>query len=436
MLNRWQTAPLVLAGLWTPSIVRSSPAPPVQVAVDVAETLDEEGLDPLLASEPAPIPTAPGGLQYLKSGLLNEDEALKLILQGKSWSSRSSSQTASPVGTPSTPISSSIAVRVVKKPTAKKPEKADTAIKDVESRDHLSVAVQKSPSGGSDLSLASSGNTDTSANETLYLSAVTDHSFDGRTSSSDVITTSASEKNDDSDSEVEDSIYAKHRISFQEDADGVTDGIDGGTVEATKTTISQMTETPLDAGKGVVQDCQISCKNSFVSSEDGSTSSTKDVVNNNINIDNSGNNDSKATRPDVVTMFRKSARRQALKSTSSCSSVGSLSLAVPHLAGFIESWNPFGSGRFFDTPPRNADGDKKFGFSLKADIAVGALSEAESQELMKLFDQVIGLTSLAFDPFHKKEADATVTVYSLRVSSFSFVFLHLHNVFANMALDK
>ena len=89
MLNRWQTAPLVLAGLWTPSIVRSSPAPPVQVAVDVAETLDEEGLDPLLASEPAPIPTAPGGLQYLKSGLLNEDESLKLILQGKSWSSLS-----------------------------------------------------------------------------------------------------------------------------------------------------------------------------------------------------------------------------------------------------------------------------------------------------------------------------------------------------------
>jgi hypothetical protein len=65
----------------------------------------------------------------------------------------------------------------------------------------------------------------------------------------------------------------------------------------------------------------------------------------------------------------------------------SLNLAVPHLAGFIESWNPFGSGRFFDTPPSNVD-NERFGFTLKPDVRVGALNEASSQALMQLFDQV------------------------------------------------
>ena len=83
MLNRWQTAPLVLAGLWTPNVVPTQAPAVVQVAVDAATTLDEEGIDPLAMSSPGPIPSAPSGMQYLSRGLLNEDEALKLILQGR-----------------------------------------------------------------------------------------------------------------------------------------------------------------------------------------------------------------------------------------------------------------------------------------------------------------------------------------------------------------
>jgi hypothetical protein len=30
---------------------------------------------------------------------------------------------------------------------------------------------------------------------------------------------------------------------------------------------------------------------------------------------------------------------------------GTINLAIPSLAGFIDSWFPFGNGRFFDTPP-------------------------------------------------------------------------------------
>ncbi len=83
MLNRWQTAPLILAGLWTPNVVPTQAPALVQVAVDAATTLDEEGIDPLATSSPGPIPPAPSGMQYLSRGLLNEDEALKLILQGR-----------------------------------------------------------------------------------------------------------------------------------------------------------------------------------------------------------------------------------------------------------------------------------------------------------------------------------------------------------------
>jgi hypothetical protein len=285
----------------------------------------------------------------------------------------------SPVGTPATPTK--IAVRVIKKSGAKQPDKP-AAVKDVENRDHLNINVsgQKSPSGGSDLSLLS-GNTDTSANETLYLSAVADHSFDGRASSSDVVTTSASETNEGSDSDVEDSIYAKHRASFQEDSESVLDGVDGGNVEPAKPATSPM--IMINSSADVSKHKEASCKNT----QGPSQVSQKDVANNN----GSSNDNNKATAPksDVVTMFKKSAKRRILNSTSSGSSVNSLNLAMPSLAGFIESWNPFGSGRFFDTPPRHVDGSNMFGFKLKPDIAVGALSEADSQELMKLFDQVI-----------------------------------------------
>ena len=49
--------------------------------------------------------------------------------------------------------------------------------------------------------------------------------------------------------------------------------------------------------------------------------------------------------------------------------------------------NPFGSGRYFDTPPEVPE-NERFGFTLKPEIRVGALNEASSQALMHLFDQV------------------------------------------------
>ena len=380
MLNRWQTAPLILAGIWTPNVAPNT-APSVQVAVDAAEALDEEGVDPLAGAEPAPIPASPAGLQYLRCGLLNEDEALRLILQGKSFGSESSSTTASPVGTPVT--TSNLAVRVVKKGAAKRSEKTE-----FEDQNQKPVGNSESPL------LLSPGNTESSTNdETLYLSAVADQSFDAQSSSAsaNVTATTVAEKTDDSDSEVEDSIYSKHRISLQEDSENVPDNRD--TVDVTTPAAGLATEATADEVKEAAADTdsQINSLESNESTE--STSSNKLEANNGTAITNT--DDQAATTPiEVVTTFERPTKRRNLKSTSSSTTSSresgtSLNLAIPNLAGFIESWNPFGSGRFFDTPPANAAGHERFGFTLKPDVRVGALNEADSQELMKVFDQVI-----------------------------------------------
>jgi len=48
MLNRWQTAPLILAGLWTPNVVQQKILPVTQVAVEAAEAIEEASLDFLI----------------------------------------------------------------------------------------------------------------------------------------------------------------------------------------------------------------------------------------------------------------------------------------------------------------------------------------------------------------------------------------------------
>ena len=107
LLNRWATGPLLLAGLCV-SETSSEPAP--SMAIDAASLIAENGMDSLTASTP-PVAGAsafeviekPAG--YLNRGLLNEDEALKLILAGVSSAnfSGSSSNTESPMGTPKSP---------------------------------------------------------------------------------------------------------------------------------------------------------------------------------------------------------------------------------------------------------------------------------------------------------------------------------------------
>ena len=76
-LNRWQPRPLVLSGYWKDT------NPEIDIGADVAAGIAEESPAPgpdFVRTLSEPIPEV-GGLGYVRRGLLNEDEALKLILQ-------------------------------------------------------------------------------------------------------------------------------------------------------------------------------------------------------------------------------------------------------------------------------------------------------------------------------------------------------------------
>ena len=76
-LNRWQTRPLVIAGAWRDSNVE------IDIGADVAADIVEEAetsKPEFVRSLAEPIADTEG-LGYIRRGLLNEDEALSLILQ-------------------------------------------------------------------------------------------------------------------------------------------------------------------------------------------------------------------------------------------------------------------------------------------------------------------------------------------------------------------
>ena len=63
---------------------------------------------------------------------------------------------------------------------------------------------------------------------------------------------------------------------------------------------------------------------------------------------------------------------------------------LPCLSGFIDSWKPFGrTQRFFDTPPDNESNHvQSFGFRFQRDVTVPGLNVADSQYMLQLFDYI------------------------------------------------
>ena len=61
---------------------------------------------------------------------------------------------------------------------------------------------------------------------------------------------------------------------------------------------------------------------------------------------------------------------------------------LPCLSGFIDSWKPFGGNqRFFDTPPDNYfDSSPAFGFRFQKDVTVPGLNVMDSQSMLQKFD--------------------------------------------------
>jgi len=75
LLNRWQAGPLILAGLWAPNLNDSIVEGAQDVVAGLAEDLEEPPAFTRTLAEPIR-----GSTSYVRRGLLNEDEALRLIL--------------------------------------------------------------------------------------------------------------------------------------------------------------------------------------------------------------------------------------------------------------------------------------------------------------------------------------------------------------------
>ena len=302
-------------------------------------------------------------MQYLSKGLLNEDEALKLILQGRPFGSGSSSATSSPVGTPVT-TSNILAVRALTRNGVRK----SPTEKDLSSKFEAKVDENASLTAGDEKSI----------NDSMYVTALGDESSFEHSTAVDatVVNEAAGAADSCEDDEVEDSIYSMSRHSLHEDVESPNDGT-FATAVTTPATLSPSTEIV-----EVEQKTEID-RNLIEKTEVDTTNNNDDDKVPLITIDVPTSN---------VATTEKPKRRQLMSVGSSTSSKESgtsfsLNLAVPHLAGFIESWNPFGSGRFFDTPPEGVE-NERFGFTLKPEVRIGALNEASSQALMQLFDQV------------------------------------------------
>lgn len=116
LLNRWQAGPLTLAGVWAPSA-----SSVVEGALDVAaEMVEEEPPAPAFSRTLAqPIGSDP--TSYLRHGLLNEDEALALILASTPITFSPNTLPTNPSPLPASPSPSSPSPEPVSRSTTVSP---------------------------------------------------------------------------------------------------------------------------------------------------------------------------------------------------------------------------------------------------------------------------------------------------------------------------
>ena len=361
LLNRWATGPLVLAGLCV-----SDSGPDTGIAIDAAAML-ETGTDPLedaISVSNANASLSSGGVSisnnesfeviakpagYLNRGLLNEDEALKLILAGVSPAtfSGSSSNAESPTGSPPTH-------------RKRKPSKAPSPL--VSSLEPQQTTEQAQV-GSLDLSLA------TVETDFRPLNSLSDECMETTIESSEEIETSSEEHQQ----EVQCQLQEEEEEVIEEEADELEIDI------YRRRSPRQESCSSVEAFKTAEED-------------HADHSEIKKLSDQNCDDDAISKSDIQSKKTSLVNK----RTNFGLSSSKSSSSGSSITLAsVPYLAGFIDSWLPFASGlRYFDTPPKAGGNDcesesESTGFSLKPHVQVGLLSESDSQQLMVIFDKLV-----------------------------------------------
>ena len=387
LLNRWATGPLILAGLCLSDNNALEPSP--STAVDAAamlsknnslETEEEANTGPNslnlpststeAATEAFEIINKPAG--YLNRGLLNEDEALKLILAGSPMNfSGSSSNADSPIPMPSSPV----VKRNKESRVSRKSQLAVSQNPRQEKEAGVSLLDEPNPKQGQNQSFEESVITKIPEEPTTEAFLESDslntneirrpNKEETEAAISPIVNggleispkqqEEVSRENDDiSDSSEDDEdmidIYARRHDS----SCGETESIPENYITASEDVSAQqsLSMAPLEAAAASIVDDQMK----------------------------------------KVTAFVSKRGCYGLSSSRSSGSESSLTLAsVPYLSGFIDSFQPFGAGRFFDTPPKGDDESRlmQYGFSLQPHVQIGTLNEEDSQELMLIFDQVI-----------------------------------------------
>ena len=338
LLNKWQPTPLILAGL-LPPVLTGAEAVPV-VGLDATSTVDMEGIDPLATKEPefdieALQNDLGGHIRYIKEGILNEEEALKMILRN----ARSRSGSSSSSKNNSRPSSFKSKSRADRKKSLTKAhtESPLAAVDKTNSSSEKSDRKDSSASGGSEKTAeegqAAAEESQAAAEEgQAVVEEVPPKEEPKRRRNSD-------DESDEDEEEEQDSIYS-----------------------------ANFTSKSLELRKPIFS------TDLLFNEEDEVDVRTKpcDAVSTSSGEDN-------FTKVNTTSS-------DAFRSRTSSASAASLGKPIPCLSGFIDSWDPFGNDRYFDTPPANETEKTKFGFNFQNDINVPGLNVADSQRFLHLFD--------------------------------------------------
>lgn len=385
ILNRWQTPPLIMCGLWVPDRVEEEP--PAE-AVDAVSELDQaekaeaeaeaqkaalQRFRPVysesflsrfvensgywreiqISNEPRASARGfsdPPALTILLvfRGLLNEDEALALILKstGSGTRSRSSQKTTPPDSAQNSPVDSGPLTRRMKRAAQKNP---DSPLAKVPEEVRLASKGGSGGSGGSE-------ETDVDSVEKAEPSSSSEMSRD--------LTATDSEQN-----------------------------AAPGELNATKESDSSFGEDSFDVYAMADESGSADENGSGARAQTGPRTDTGYIG----RIIEEIENEYKMSRQSSSASASASSSMKEREGMNAFSSAGQFIadvVAIPRLSGFIESWYPFNADKHFDAAGKKRkkrrktnETTPKTGFTLKDDYSVAGLNVEDSHYMMELFDR-------------------------------------------------
>jgi len=387
ILNRWQRQPLVMAGMWVPDDLNAEDNEPSEAVDALAELVAAEDVrERTRGAELRPLMeqgahTADGSAAFFGGVLLNEDEALRIILQSSSAASSSTcdspgtgSRATSAYGSPS--VDCALYVQRMR-------ERRRRDLGDAPATPPVSVA-------GTPVSSEHIGPSERSAEDLRVevKEADVEHedtkSIGGQSTASNIMNSSISSAF---------SIYKREtsNASAAQDLDG----------------ISVATAEEEEADSGLADDKRSSGSDEAMMASMPPSKSAAEMMADAIEEEERAKRSLRtaratdSTRREEGGILAIAARR--------ASSSNKVEVARPPLAGFIENFKPF-SNRFFDTPPKPpklTKARKKPSFSsgltenqreegwLSADASVGGLNVADTRQMLSVFDKV--MTELGLD---------------------------------------